>query len=70
MEKNVKMNGKSRLDRILDAIERGGNALPHPFILFMILSFAIIVLSFVLSEAGVAVTAVSATNGGSEICSI
>lgn len=66
MEKNVKMNGKSRLDRILDAIERGGNALPHPFILFMILSFAIIVLSFVLSEAGVAVTAVSATNGGSE----
>ena len=29
---------KSRLDRILDAIERGGNALPHPFILFMILS--------------------------------
>ncbi len=59
--------GQSRLDRILDAVERGGNALPHPFILFMILSGVILVLSFVLSRAGVSVTALTATNGGSEI---
>lgn len=59
--------GQSRLDRILDAVERGGNALPHPFILFMILSGVILVLSFVLSRAGVSVTALTATNGGSEM---
>ncbi len=58
---------KSRLDRILDAIERGGNALPHPFILFMILSGIIVVLSFALSKAGVSVTALSASNGGKEM---
>ena len=31
---------KSRLDRVLDAIERGGNALPHPFILLFLSSSA------------------------------
>lgn len=56
---------KTRLDRFLDAVERGGNALPHPFILFMILSGIILVLSWVLSQAGVSVTALSASDGGS-----
>ena len=71
MSKNVAVAAardgkKSRVDRILDSIERAGNALPHPFILFMILSGIILVLSFVMSRAGVSVTALSATNGGSE----
>lgn len=58
---------KSRLDRVLDAIERGGNALPHPFILFMILSGIILVLSCILAKAGVSVTALTATDGGAEM---
>ena len=71
MSKNVAVAAardekKSRVDRILDSIERAGNALPHPFILFMILSGIILVLSLVMSRAGVSVTALSATNGGSE----
>ena len=66
MSKNVAVAAardgkKSRVDRILDSIERAGNALPHPFILFMILSGIILVLSLVMSRAGVSVTALSAT---------
>lgn len=57
MSKNVAVAAardekKSRVDRILDSIERAGNALPHPFILFMILSGIILVLSLVMSRAG------------------
>ena len=56
MSKNVAVAAaqdgkKSRVDRILDSIERAGNALPHPFILFMILSGIILVLSLVMSRA-------------------
>ena len=42
MSTNVKTEElkKSRLDRVLDAIERGGNALPHPFILLFLSSSA------------------------------
>jgi aminobenzoyl-glutamate transport protein len=39
---------KTFLERILDAIERGGNKMPHPAILFAGLCVAVIVISQVL----------------------
>jgi aminobenzoyl-glutamate transport protein len=35
----------SLIDRYLNRIERTGNKLPHPVILFFILSFAVLILS-------------------------
>lgn len=46
---------KTRLERILDAIERGGNALPHPATLFALLALLVIVASWLASLAGLAV---------------
>jgi aminobenzoyl-glutamate transport protein len=40
--------GKTFMERMLDAIERGGNKMPHPAILFLALCGAVIVLSQVL----------------------
>jgi aminobenzoyl-glutamate transport protein len=45
----------SALSRFLGAIERVGNALPHPATLFAILAGGVVVLSWLLSELGVAV---------------
>lgn len=47
------MRGKGQ--RVLDAVERAGNALPHPATLFVILSGVVLSLSAVLHAAGVAV---------------
>ena len=41
------------MQRILGSIERAGNKLPHPFILFMTLGVFIILLSALLSYAGI-----------------
>ena len=41
--------------RLLDAIERTGNRIPHPFWLFLLLGGAVLVLSLVLSLLGVSV---------------
>ncbi len=41
---------------ILGFIERVGNALPHPFILFLIITAALVVLAAILDIAGVSVT--------------
>lgn len=41
---------KSLMNRFIDIIEKGGNKLPHPFILFGILLVAILVLSFIFSQ--------------------
>ncbi len=41
---------------ILDRVEKIGNALPHPATIFLILSVVIVVLSAILSAAGVSVT--------------
>ena len=57
---------KSRMDNILDSIERAGNALPHPFILFILLSGIILALSFILSQAGISVTALNAAKDTGE----
>lgn len=52
---------KGRLERFLDWVERVGNKLPHPFILFLYLTVAIMVLSALLSFAGV--SAINPANG-------
>lgn len=41
--------------RLLDAIERTGNRIPHPFWLFLLLGGAVLVLSLLLSALGVSV---------------
>jgi aminobenzoyl-glutamate transport protein len=46
----------SRLDRVLNGIERAGNRLPEPFILFALLTLLVGVLSTVMAAFGVSVT--------------
>lgn len=47
---------KSVMQRLLDGIERVGNMVPHPVVIFLILIAIVIVLSALLSLAGTAVT--------------
>lgn len=49
------MSKRSRLLRVLDGVERIGNLLPHPASLFVILAAAVVLLSWMLSVAGVSV---------------
>ncbi len=46
---------RSLLDRFLNVVERGGNALPHPAVLFAILALLVIVLSWVAAKTGMSV---------------
>lgn len=62
--KKVVQEPASRTDRFLNAVERAGNALPHPFILFMILAGAFMVLSWVLAKLGVSVPILSMSADG------
>lgn len=50
-------NAKNRsfVDRLLGAVERAGNILPHPATLFVILALLVVVLSAITSAAGVSV---------------
>lgn len=50
-------------NRILKAIERTGNALPHPAIIFVILSAVVLVVSFIVSRIGTEVTFFDAREG-------
>jgi aminobenzoyl-glutamate transport protein len=54
---------KSANSGILKAIEKAGNALPHPAIIFVILSAAVVVISFFVAQAGVNVTFYDARAG-------
>jgi aminobenzoyl-glutamate transport protein len=45
-----------RLDRFLDGIERVGNRLPEPFMLFVLLTLVVAVLSSMMAAFGVSVT--------------
>jgi aminobenzoyl-glutamate transport protein len=47
---------RSGLQRVLDAVERAGNKVPHPVIIFLVLIALIIVLSHVFYLAGSSVT--------------
>ena len=49
------MTEKSRLDRFLDVVERGGNALPHPATLFAMLALLVIFASWLASLAELSV---------------
>jgi aminobenzoyl-glutamate transport protein len=49
------MTRKSWLDRFLDVVERGGNALPHPATLFALLALLVVVASWFASLAGLEV---------------
>lgn len=42
----------TRMDRLLDAVERGGNRLPDPFVLFLILFLVVGVISTILQALG------------------
>ena len=53
MEKDVKKT--SLLERILDKIEKAGNALPDPVTIFFIISVAVLLISWIASRAGVSV---------------
>jgi aminobenzoyl-glutamate transport protein len=44
------------LQRVLDGVERVGNKVPHPAVIFLILAGLIIILSLVLNMLGVSVT--------------
>ena len=46
---------RTLLDRFLNVVERGGNALPHPATLFAILALAVILLSWVAAKTGMSV---------------
>lgn len=62
MEKNVlRKNEEGFANKFLDIIEKGGNKLPEPLILFVWLSCIVLVLSFILSTTGV--TATNAATG-------
>ncbi len=45
----------TRFQRVLDRVERLGNLLPHPATLFIVLCFAMVLVSWILSRAGVSV---------------
>ena len=55
-EAAVEPQGKTFLERILDGIERAGNKMPHPAIMFLALCGAVIVISQVLFWFGVKAT--------------
>lgn len=61
--KKIKKKG-SGFDRFISGIERIGNKLPHPFWLFVLLSVIVILASFVLSKAGVAIPYMKGAKGG------
>src|SRR5262249_26971337 len=47
---------KTRMQRVLDVVERVGNQVPHPVIIFLILIGIVLVLSHVLFLAGASVS--------------
>lgn len=63
----TKKKKKSGFDRFIDGVEKAGNALPSPFVLFIYLCLIILVLSFVLSKLGVGVEFTSAARDGAEM---
>ena len=47
---------KTLMQRFLDMIEIGGNKLPHPIMLFAVLTLAIVVLSAICSALAFAIS--------------
>ena len=55
------VNKSSRIEKFIQIVEKGGNKLPHPLTLFTYLAVLILILSYILSKAGVSVTYVAAS---------
>ena len=49
-------NAPSFMDKLLNTVERVGNKVPHPVLMFFYLMIGVIVLSAILSLLGVSVT--------------
>jgi aminobenzoyl-glutamate transport protein len=60
LERQVEHQKPGLVQRVLDLIERVGNKVPHPAILFLALCGAVIVLSQILAWAGVSASGPSA----------
>lgn len=59
MEKSIKGKTKGKIsvmNKFINIIEKGGNKLPHPFILFSLLILVTMIASFILNKAGFQVT--------------
>lgn len=61
MEKVSIKKKKSAFDKFIDAVERVGNKLPHPFWLFVSLSIIVMILSFIMAKSGMEVTYLKAS---------
>lgn len=55
MEKAKINKGPGRIDRILNRIEKAGNALPDPVTLYFLISVIIVIISWLAAKAGVSV---------------
>ncbi|MCX7828169.1 MAG: AbgT family transporter [Thermanaerothrix sp.] len=60
-------SGGGTLDKAILAIEKVGNKLPHPFWLFVILAFAVVLLSHWLANLGTSVTYMAASSKAGEM---
>ncbi|MFB5086499.1 AbgT family transporter [Psychrobacillus sp. PGGUH221] len=49
IENNEEINSENRFSRFLSFVEKVGNKLPHPFILFFYLTVLLVILSWILS---------------------
>ena len=52
-EKGLKPKRRGLLEGILDWVERVGNKLPHPFILFVYITVILMLISYLLASTGV-----------------
>lgn len=64
---DVAVEKRSALQKVLDAIERAGNKVPHPVIIFLALIALIMVLSAIFQAVGSSVTFDRATLGSDEL---
>jgi aminobenzoyl-glutamate transport protein len=58
--------GFKRFEKFLKLVERGGNKLPHPLIMFTVLALFILVLSFFLSKTDISVTYTAASRSAED----
>ncbi len=61
---NIRKEGK--VQRFINFVEKAGNKLPHPFMLFVSLGIIVLLISFISSKLGVSVTYMSASKNASE----
>jgi len=69
-EKNKENRKEEKINffqKFIKGVERAGNKLPHPFMIFFLLGITVLVLSFILSKLGVSVTFMSASKDAAEI---